>query len=121
MISEVHGILVNGVLILNLLNNPLACWFLVNLYFLLQIAQFDTNILICKLFCLVLLVLKLLFTVFWLTTNTEYFHYFYTLYYIAFSRFFVSSLISLYSFNTFVETKFTITMSPLRPQNFNSV
>ena len=40
-----YGILLNGVLIANLLNNPFASWCLINLDVLLpHIAQFDTII-----------------------------------------------------------------------------
>ena len=44
-ISPSTGILLNGVLIPNLLNNPFASWFLINLDFLLpHIAHFDNII-----------------------------------------------------------------------------
>ena len=98
MTSLINGILLNKVLIPNLLNNPLACWFLMNLYFfLLQIAQFDTSI---NLFCLVFLTLEFLLAVFCLTTDTIRFHCFYIVYFTAFSGFLISFFISLYFLNT---------------------
>ena len=67
MISPSIGTLLNGVLISNLLNNPFASWFLINLDFLPpHIAQFD------KIIALPLLVLKVfgsMFSVFSYTLN----------------------------------------------------
>ena len=63
-IQPINGILLNGVLIPNFLNNLLASWFLKNLDFCLpQVAQLDTRV---NLICLVLLTLKFSFVVFFL-------------------------------------------------------
>ena len=63
-IQPINGILLNGVLIPNFLNNLLASWCLKNLDFCLpQVAQLDTRI---NLICLVLLTLKFSFVVFFL-------------------------------------------------------
>ena len=59
----------NGVLIPNLLNNPITSLFSMNLdFFLSQTVQFDTSI---SLFCLVLVTLRFLFGVF-LLQMTQY-------------------------------------------------
>ena len=66
--SQINGILLNEVLIPNLLNNPLAFCFFMNLdYFLPLTVQLDATI---NIFCLVLLTLEFLFPVFFFTSNT---------------------------------------------------
>ena len=77
----------NGILILNWLNNPLASWFSMNFnFFSPQIAQFDKRI---NLFCFVFLILEFLVCLQYLFYKRhKRFHCFYIVYSTAFLRFF---------------------------------
>ena len=99
----INGILLNGVLILNFLNNLLASCLLINLdYFLPLTVKFDVSI---NLFCLVFLTIIFVCSIFF-TTETISFHCFHSI--VVYSTTFSGFFISLYSPNMlFTQSKFS--------------